>query len=115
MAFQPVKWKSAAVRGAFEKWLQTEVHNVLAERQKLERKWAGYIEQYDAPRRGPTDTPFPGASNEELPLTAEHFEPVLANSIQSVHATRNLWTTVDLSGDFTDSVNAITEFMTVVD
>jgi hypothetical protein len=81
----------------------------------MERQWASYIEQYEAPRRGSADFPFPGASNEEIPITAEHVEPVLAQFVQSIHATSNLWTAVDLSGEFTDKVDPITEFLTIID
>ena len=92
-----------------------EMHNALADRLDVERKWADFIRMYDAPRRGSSDFPFPGASNEEMPLIAMHVEPVLAQFMQSIHAPRDIWTAVDLSGDFTDSVNAVTEFMTVID
>jgi len=111
---QSVSWGKGR-KAAFEQWFAQELHNALADRQGVERKWADWMEQYDAPRRAAADFPFPGASNEELPLTAMHFEPVLAQFIQSIHAPRNIWTAIDLSGQFTDSVNAITEYLTVID
>jgi hypothetical protein len=44
-----------------------------------------------------------------------HDEPVIAQFLQSLHAPRNLWTATDLSGEFTDSVNAVTEYLTLLD
>jgi len=44
-----------------------------------------------------------------------HVEPVLADFMQSIHTPRDLWTATDLSGEFTDSVNSITEYLTIID
>lgn len=110
----PVSWDKKQ-KAEFIGWMASELHTALADRTNIEREWSDQIEQFHAPRRSGNDFPFPGASNEELPLTAMHFEPVLADFMQSIHAPRDLWTATDLSGEFTDNVNAITEYLTVVD
>jgi hypothetical protein len=109
-----VKWKGDA-KARFERWLSTELHNTLADRQGLNRQWANYIQQYDAPRVGPGEFPYPGASNEEMPLTGMHFEPVLANIMQSIHAPSNLWTAIALQSDFVENANPTTEYLSVVE
>lgn len=111
---EPVKWRGNR-RQEFTAWLASELHNTLADRQKLIRQWAMWIEQYDSPRRGPGDFPYPGASNEEMPLTGMHFEPVLANFMQSIHAPNNLWTATALQSGFVDLANPTTEFLAVVE
>ena len=111
---ESVKW-SRGRKAEFSSWLQSELFNTLGDRGTLETQWARQIQQYDAPRRGSADFPFPGASNEEVPLTAMHSEPVIANEMQALHATKNFWSVIDLSGEYTDRVNPLSEYLQIID
>jgi hypothetical protein len=112
---EPVKW-AAGRKERFETWFQQEFANTIGDRAPLERKWRGAMTQWRASRpQGTKDFPYPGASDEEFPLTAIHSDPVLADFIQSLHAPEDFWTPVARRGDRAQHATPLREALTAID
>jgi hypothetical protein len=112
---QPVKWKSDRLED-FKSWFHQQLQNNIGDRAPLERKWRGYLTQWRASR--PTadkDYPYPGASNEEFPLTAIHTDPVVADFIQGFHAPEDFWTPVAKRDDRVQHATPLREALTAID
>ena len=63
------------------------------DRSGLERKWAGWLEQYRAPVTSEVKQfPWVGASGVTLPFTAMNADPLIARFVTMIMAPPNLWT-----------------------
>jgi len=112
----PVEWSSPSRREAFLAWWHHEMVQTEGDREKLERKWENNLLQWRA--KLPEDTldyPYPGAANYELPLTAMHADPVLADMIQSFSAAEDYWTPVAKRPDRVDHASALREGLTAIE
>lgn len=114
---EPVKWKPARSRADFEAWLHTEMHNTLADRGPLVKKWQDNIVQWRARviGTGVSDIPFSGASDLELPLTAMHVDPVYADFMQTIHLPEDFWSIVGKRPDTVDIASPLQEFLSRVE
>src|SRR5690606_18120211 len=61
------------------------------------------------------DYPYPGASNLELPLTDMHHTPMLADMMQSFHASPDYWHVTASRPDRTDVASALREGLTAIE
>jgi hypothetical protein len=90
---EQVKFSSPEKKQEFVDYIHHQLHFTFGDRSELERKWENNIIQWRAQLpEGELDFPYPGASNLELPLTAMHADPVLADMVQTFHAPKDYWT-----------------------
>lgn len=112
---EKVRWGPGR-KQAFLDWIQHELHYTFGDRANLERKWENGMLQWRAQLpEGSLDFPYPGASNLELPLTAMHADPVLADMIQTFHAPNDYWTPVPLRGDRVPHASPLREGLTALE
>ena len=115
MAFAPVEWTKEE-KSRFVEWLRTELSQTRGDRQELESTWENHLLQWRAKMTdGELDYPYPGASNLELPLTAMHADPVLADMVQSMSASNDYWTPTARRPDRVDVASALREGMTAIE
>lgn len=109
---EKVKWGADRER-AFALWFYDELHNNRANRSALETKWEEAIVQWRAMLpKGTKEFPWIGASNLVFPLTAIHSDPVYADFLQTLHASKDYWTVEAKRSDRVEYANPLTEFMT---
>jgi hypothetical protein len=100
----------------FLDYIQHELHFTIGDRSELERKWENNIIQWRAQLpEGDLDFPYPGASNLELPLTAMHADPVLADMVQTFHAPSDYWTPRPERGDRVPHASPFREAITALE
>lgn len=101
----------------FRDWLGLELTQTLSDRMALERVWQNNIVQWRARvvGDGVADIPFVGASDIELPLTAMHTDPVLADFMQTLHVTQDFWSIVGRRPDMVDVAKPLQKFMSRVE
>lgn len=112
----PVEWSSPKRKEDFLHWWHHEMTQTEGDRERLERTWENALLQWRAKLPdGELDYPYPGASNLELPLTAMHADPVLADMIQSFSAAEDYWTPVAKRPDRVKQTSALREGMTAIE
>lgn len=116
MAFEPVKWKPEQKR-KFAEYLHDELENTIGDRAPLESKWVDLITQYRARviGDGTADVPFIGASDLPYPLTAQHFDPIYADLMQTLHVPPNFWSVTAIRPDRLEYAKPVQEFLRVVE
>ncbi len=113
--FSEVEWGSDR-KEAFIHWIRRELYQTEGDRENLENSWENYLLQWRAKVTDEElDYPYPGASNLELPLTDMHATPVLADFLQSFHASGDYWSPVAKRPDRVDFASPLREGLTALE
>ena len=103
-------------REALRDFLQQEVRRVLDERKPLDDQWRAWLTQYRAPQsKAIKHYPFEGSSNVVYPLTAMTLDPILANYIQVIEASPNLWTLSPLNERWVNVAKPLQDYLQWLD
>jgi hypothetical protein len=113
---EAVKWGKDR-KEAFRSWFRHELQQTIGDRGALETKWRNHIIQWRARilGDGTGDVPFVGASDIELPLTAIHADPVVADFMQTLHVPPQFWSVVGKRPDTVDVAKPLQEFLSAVE
>ena len=111
-----VKWAKNR-RTDFIEFMRQEIWRVSGLRQPLEQKWRDWLELYRAPFdvRAVKTFPYEGASNVRYPFAMMSVNPILANEMQVLHATDNLWTLSPLNAEWVPTSKPLQDYLEFVD
>lgn len=122
MPIDSIKWASITAsnprgrKGDFTDWIAAELIYAKAAHDPLIQQWISWLEQYRAPVKQPQrNTPYEGAANFMLPMTATDVDQLYAKFIQTIHAADNLWTLSDLNERWTNVKKPMQDFLTWLD
>ena len=101
----------------FIDWIHAEIRRVQAQRSSLEQKWRDWLELYRAPYQKYSEKAFPyeGAADFPYPFAMMQVNPILANELQSLHATENLWTLGPLNERWVSAAKPLQDYLQFVD
>ena len=111
----PIQWGTGR-KAQFVEYVCADLERALMDRTQLERKWAGWLDQY----RAPTTTaikhfPWEGASNRTLPVTAMNTDPLIARFMTTLHTPPNLWTLQPLNERWVDVAKPMQDYLQFLD
>jgi hypothetical protein len=113
--FSSVEWADGQ-QEAFVSWMRRELFQTEGDREDLERTWENRILAWRAKMTDvELDFPYPGASNLELPLISMHADPVLADFIQTFHASSDYWSPTATRRDRVDHAAALRRGLTAIE
>lgn len=122
MPIDPIKWAAVTPsnprgrKGDFVDWISSEIVYAKGVHDTLIVQWIDWLQQYRAPVKQPLrNTPYEGAANYMLPVTATDVDPLYAKYVQTIHATDNLWTLSDLNERWTDTKKPMQDFLQWLD
>lgn len=122
MPIDSIKWASVTPsnprgrKGDFTDWLSSDLLYAQGVHNPLISQWVAWLQQYRAPVKQPArNTPYEGAANYMLPMTATDVDQLYAKFIQTIHATDNLWTLSDLNERWTDTKKPMQDFLQWLD
>ncbi len=100
----------------FRDYITTDLRRVLADRGKIEMRWRDWLAQYRAQiTTDVKDFPWPGASNDTLPVTAMNTDPLIARFMTTLHAPSNLWTMQALSEKWLNAAKPLQDYLEFLD
>lgn len=112
---ESVEWGRGR-KEAFIPYFHQSLHNTLGDRAPLERKWQRLIVQWRANKpQDEVEFPWPGAANEELPLTDMHVTPIYSDQLQTFHAPEDYWSVESLRPERVPNVNPLREGLTALE
>jgi hypothetical protein len=118
----PIKWSAGTPanprgrKGDFVDYLHADITYAKGLHDPLISQWVSWLEQYRAPVKQPMrNTPYEGAANYMLPMTATDVDQLYAKFIQTIHATDNLWTLSDLNEKWTEVKKPMQDFLQWLD
>ena len=110
-----VEWGEGR-KQAFLDYIHHELTNTIGDRAPLEKSWENALLQWRAKLSDETlSFPYEGAANYEMPLTAIHSDPVVADLIQSLHASNDYWSATARRQDTVDAASAMRRGMTALE